>query len=353
MANTELKYVSLNGLSTFWTGVKDKLAISSVTINPTESDVKLTVSQTIGGKDCTINAATATTAGIMSAADKIKLTGIETGAQVNKLEKIIIAADNAEVPTAGNEKAAVLRITTDLDNVTAESDPLRPASTLAVVNYVKTSVSNAQSTINDAINNITASVATNAAAIATHASRLTTLEATSTAHATAISNNSASITANASAIATNTANIATNTAAISDINDSITNITASVATNAATITAHAARLTTLEATSTAHATAISNNTASIAANANAIAVNTSAIEDNAKAIGEEADAREQAIADLTAVVNYTVKEVNFTLDGTNNEDLTIEVTYVNGSSTSVKFAAYTNAEINSIFESKA
>lgn len=433
MANSELKYVSLSGLSAFWTGVKDKLSISKVTYTPNASDVVLKISQGVGDKECTINAATATTAGIMSATDKTKLTNIEAGAQVNIIEKILITADDTVVPVEDREKAAILRITTNLDDVTAESNPLRPASALAVVNYVKSSVSHAQNTINDTIVDISNSVSANTAAIATHAGRLTTLETTSTAHTAAIATHSEAIaaasaaiaanaaaigverdaraaaidalrkeiltdgtaddaindaydtlqevanwistsgtaaknatqiitelnavsataSANAAAIATNAANIATNLASINSINDVISNISASVVTNAATITAHAARLTTLETTSAAHTKAIEDNAESIQTNANAIALNTTNIALNATAIGAERDARTKAIGALTAVVTNVVNAVNFTFTGTNNENLTIDVSYVNGSSTSVGFSAYTESEINSIFEPKA
>lgn len=431
MANSELKYVSLSGLSAFWTGVKDKLSISEVTYTPNASDVVLKISQGVGDKECTINAATATTAGIMSATDKTKLTNIEAGAQVNIIEKILITADDTVVPVEDREKAAILRITTNLDDVTAESNPLRPASALAVVNYVKSSVSHAQNTINDTIVDISNSVSANTVAIATHAERLTTLETTSTAHTAAIATHSEAIaaasaaiaanataigverdtrakeiaalrkeiltgdaegtindaydtllevanwistsgtaaknatqiitelnavsataSANAAAIATNAANIATNLASINSINDVINNISASVVTNAATITAHAVRLTTLETTSAAHTKAIEDNAESIQTNANAIAINTTNIALNATAIGAERDARAEAIGALTAVVTNVVNAVNFTFTGTNNVNLTIDVSYVNGSSTSVEFSAYTESEINSIFNSK-
>lgn len=316
MANTELKYVSLAGLSTFWNGVKDKLALKSIDVTTTASDVTIKVSQNATSIEKAIAAATATTAGVMSAADKSKLDGIASGAQVNVIEGVVVAGANATEGTALsiNGKNAVLRVATDLKQVTSDSDPIQPASAKAVVDHVATAVASAQSTLNDSINTVSGVAKANADAIATHAARLTTVESTTTAHATAITNNTASIAANATAIANITA---TGTGVIdarisvakNDLTDAINTVSGVAKANADAIATHTARLTTLESASATHATAIANNTASIAANATAIANNTASIAQNALDISGISDRLDTLTLDTASNIKSAVAEL--------------------------------------------
>ena len=160
MATYTNKFLDYTGLQQLWTSIKAYIGnkeVSNITITHSAdaAEVKLTK-----GDQSTItaslNAASTSTAGLMSAADKTKLNGIEAGAQVNKLERIIVAAGDATTGSAlgTNGTDAVLRIETDLSGVTADANPLRPASALAVKTYVADELSAVNTDLTDKINKL-------------------------------------------------------------------------------------------------------------------------------------------------------------------------------------------------------
>lgn len=166
MATYTNKFLDYTGLQQLWTSIKAYIGnkeVSNITITHSAdaAEVKLTK-----GDQSTItaslNAASTSTAGLMSAADKTKLNGIEAGAQVNKLERIIVAAGDATTGSAlgTNGTDAVLRIETDLSGVTADANPLRPASALAVKTYVADELSAVNTDLTDKINKLNQTTAT-------------------------------------------------------------------------------------------------------------------------------------------------------------------------------------------------
>lgn len=161
MANYTNKFLDYTGLQQFWTSVKDYIGKKEVTnITITHSTDAAEVKLTKGDQTtitASINAATLDKAGLMSAADKTKLNGIETGAQVNKLERIVVAAGDATTGTGlgTNGTDAILRIETNLSTVTADVNPLRPASALAVKTYVEDRLTTVNTDLTNKIDNLT------------------------------------------------------------------------------------------------------------------------------------------------------------------------------------------------------
>lgn len=316
MANTELKYVSLSGLSAFWNGVKDKLSLKSIDVTTTDSNVTIKVSQNATSIEKAIAGATATTAGVMSAADKSKLDGIASGAQVNVIEGVVVAGANATEGTALsiNGKNAVLRVATDLKQVTEESDPIQPASAKAVVDHVATAVASAQSTLNDAINTVSGIAKANADAINTVSSAINTVSGVVAANTTAINTVSGVAKANADAIANITAAdtgiIDTRiSAAKNALTDAINTVSGVAKANADAIASHAIRLTDVESTAATHATAIANNTASIASNAAAIVNITASVAQNATDITGISDRLDTLTTDTASNIASAVAEL--------------------------------------------
>lgn len=158
MANN-LKFLDYAGLQTVVTNIKDyvdKHDITSVGISDAgDNGLQISLNSTAGTVTGTINLASDSSNGLLSAADYTRLKGVEAGAQVNALERIVVAANGA---TAGKAldmsgKDAVLYIETALSDDTADVEPLRPASAKAVVDYVKTSVTSAISTLSTNVDN--------------------------------------------------------------------------------------------------------------------------------------------------------------------------------------------------------
>lgn len=80
------------------TDTLELIAGSNVTLTPNATDDSVTIAAT----DTTYNNATASTAGLMSAADKTKLDGIETGAEVNPTYTVVTGKpDSNQSPSFG------------------------------------------------------------------------------------------------------------------------------------------------------------------------------------------------------------------------------------------------------------
>lgn len=100
MALKDLKFLSLDGLSIVVQNIKDIIAteaaktpIDTTNTSYTATNATLTVKQKgYEAKTLTINAA-GENAGLMSKADKAKLDGIASGAQVNVIEGIVVRAE--------------------------------------------------------------------------------------------------------------------------------------------------------------------------------------------------------------------------------------------------------------------
>lgn len=171
MATYTNKFLDYTGLQQLWTSIKAYIGNKEVTnVTITHSADAAEVKLTKGDQStitASINAASASAAGLMSAADKTKLNGIETGAQVNKLERIIVAAGDATTGTGlgTNGTDAILRIETDLSAVTADANPLRPASALAVKTYVAGELATVNTDLTNEINDLKSTTATHAAQI--------------------------------------------------------------------------------------------------------------------------------------------------------------------------------------------
>jgi hypothetical protein len=96
----DLKFLSLDGLKVVIKNIKDiitaeaaKAPINTFSATHSDTDATLTVKQAgYDAKTLTINAA-GETAGLMSKADKAKLDGIASGAQVNVIEGIVVRAE--------------------------------------------------------------------------------------------------------------------------------------------------------------------------------------------------------------------------------------------------------------------
>lgn len=172
MANYTNKFLDYTGLQQLWTSIKAYIGNKEVTnITITHSTDAAEVKLTKGDAStitASLNAASTSTAGLMSSADKTKLDGIEAGAQVNKLERIVVAAGDATTGTGlgTNGTDAILRIETDLSTVTADVNPLRPASALAVKNYVEGRLTSVNTELTDKINELTTTTATHTTQIA-------------------------------------------------------------------------------------------------------------------------------------------------------------------------------------------
>ena len=144
----------------------------SITHNASDVDIDID-----NGSGITINDVSTTTAGVMTSADKVKLNGIEAGAEVN-------------VDTNLSEGAST-NTTVQITSSTGNSATLNSASTTRAGLLSKTKF--------DEIGTNTSNISTNTSAISTNAG--------------AISTNSSAISTNASAIALNTAkqtNVTTN-----------------------------------------------------------------------------------------------------------------------------------------------
>lgn len=172
MATYTNKFLDYAGLQQLWTSIKTYIGnkeVNNITITRSADAAEITLSK--GDKStitASLNAATASSAGLMSSTDKTKLDGIEAGAQVNKLERIIVAAGDATTGTSlgTNGTDAVLRIETDLSTVTADANPLRPASALAVKTYVTSELSTVNTDLTNKINALNQTTETHTAQIA-------------------------------------------------------------------------------------------------------------------------------------------------------------------------------------------
>lgn len=218
MATYTNKFLDYAGLQQLWTSIKAYIAnkeVNNITITHSSDVAEVKLSK--GDKStitASLNAATTSAAGLMSAADKTKLNGIEVGAQVNKLEGIIVAAGNATAgtPLATTGTNAVLRIETDLSTVTADVNPLRPASALAVKTYVESEISTVNTDLTDKIKLLNQTTAS-------HTSQIAELQAADQTLDTKINNSvntlQSSINTISDSVKTNTDNIAQH---IADVN---------------------------------------------------------------------------------------------------------------------------------------
>ena len=201
----------------------------------------------------------------MSIEDFSKLAGIEAGAQVNVIEGVAFAAagatDKANI-TEVVDKYAVYRVVTDLDSVTAEANPIQPASALAAKKYADSladTASDARGVLEGKINTVSGVAKANADAIAA-------LQSTASTHALASDLNAVreSVAANTKAIADHAKEFTTYKGTVSD------NLSALESRVSGTASALATRVTTLESTSTSHASLLAGLRTDVDANATAV-----------------------------------------------------------------------------------
>lgn len=268
------KFLDLRGVEILWNKVKEQIKttadnaaaaakLESVSYNSSDDNITVQVGDI--SKSVEIAKASASNNGLMSKEDFSKLAGIADGAQVNVIEGVAIAAagatDKANI-TEVVDKYAVLRVVTDLDSVTAEANPIQPASALAAKTYADSlaqSAKDARDILSDNIDTVSGVAKANADAIAT-------LQATASTHALASDLNtvSASVAANTKAIADHAKEFTTYKGTVSD------NLSALESRVSATATALATRVTTLEGTSTSHASLLAGLRTDVDANDTAI-----------------------------------------------------------------------------------
>ena len=268
------KFLDLRGVEILWNKVKEQIKttadnaaaaakLESVSYNSSDDNITVQVGETI--KSAEIAKATATNNGLMSKEDFSKLAGIEAGAQVNVIEGVAIAAagatDKANI-TEVVDKYAVLRVVTDLDSVTAEANPIQPASALAAKKYADSLAQSAK----DARDNLSDNIDTVSGVAKANADAIATLQATASTHALASDLNtvSASVAANAKAIADHAKEFTTYKGTVSD------NLRALESRVSATATALATRVTTLEGTASSHANLLDGLRTDVDANAIAV-----------------------------------------------------------------------------------
>ena len=268
------KFLDLRGVEILWNKVKEQIKttadnaaaaakLESVSYNSEDDNITVQVGDI--SKSVKIAKASASNNGLMSKEDFSKLAGIADGAQVNVIEGVAIAAagvtDKANI-TEVVDKYAVLRVVTDLDSVTAEANPIQPASALAAKTYADSlaqSAKDARDILSDNIDTVSGVAKANADAIAT-------LQATASTHALASDLNtvSASVAANAKAIADHAKEFTTYKGTVSD------NLSALESRVSATATALATRVTTLEGTASSHANLLDGLRTDVDANATAV-----------------------------------------------------------------------------------
>ena len=116
--------VNIKGESARINGVNALTIEAGNNVTTTQSGDTLRISAT----DTVYDTATASSAGLMSAADKVKLDGVASGAEVNVLESVSV---NGSAVTVTNKTAALTldKSTVGLGNVDNTSDVNKPVST--------------------------------------------------------------------------------------------------------------------------------------------------------------------------------------------------------------------------------
>lgn len=268
------KFLDLRGVEILWNKVKEQIKttadnaaaaakLESVSYNSEDDNITVQVGDI--SKSVEIAKASASNNGLMTSTHFSKLAGIADGAQVNVIEGVAIAAageaDKANI-TEVVDKYAVLRVVTDLNGVTAEANPIQPASALAAKTYadgLAQSAKDARDILSGKIDTVNGVAKANADAIAT-------LQATASTHALASDLNtvSASVAANAKAIADHAIEFTNYKTTVTD------NLSALEGRVSATATALATRVTTLEGTASSHATLLAGLRTDVDANATAV-----------------------------------------------------------------------------------
>lgn len=268
------KFLDLRGVEILWNKVKEQIKatedaaaaaaeLQSVSYNSSDDNITVVVGEI--SKSAEIAKASASNNGLMTSDDFSKLAGIEAGAQVNVIEGVAIAAagatDKANI-TEVVDKYAVLRVVTDLDSVTAEANPIQPASALAAKTYADSLAQSAK----DARDILSGKIDTVSDAAKANADAIATLQATASTHALASDLNivSASVTANAKAIADHAKEFNTYKDTLDDTLEQLENRISGTASALAT------RVTTLEGTSTSHASLLAGLRTDVDANATAV-----------------------------------------------------------------------------------
>ena len=131
-----MKFLSLNGVSILWRRIKETFARKDETIKDiSRDDTTFTVTRADGTtfeftqKDTTYDVATTTHSGLMSATDKAKLNGVESGAQPNVIESVLVNGTEQSVIDKGvniTVPTALSDLTDDVRYLTEESDPTVP-----------------------------------------------------------------------------------------------------------------------------------------------------------------------------------------------------------------------------------
>ena len=131
-----MKFLDLNGVSILWRRIKETFARKSETVSDiSRDDTTFTVTKADGTtfeftqKDTTYDVATTTSSGLMSATDKAKLNGVESGAQPNVIESVSVNGTEQSVTAKGIDitvPTALSDLTDDVGYLTEESDPTVP-----------------------------------------------------------------------------------------------------------------------------------------------------------------------------------------------------------------------------------
>ena len=131
-----MKFLDLNGVSILWRRIKETFARKSETVSDiSRDDTTFTVTKADGTtfeftqKDTTYDVATTTSSGLMSATDKAKLNGVESGAQPNVIESVSVNGAEQSVTAKGVDitlPTALSDLTDDVGYLTEESDPTVP-----------------------------------------------------------------------------------------------------------------------------------------------------------------------------------------------------------------------------------
>ena len=132
-----MKFLDLNGVSILWRRIKETFARKSETVSDiSRDDTTFTVTKADGTtfeftqKDTTYDVATTTASGLMSATDKAKLNGMESGAQENVIESVSVNGAEQSVTAKGVDitvPTALSDLTDDVGYLTEESDPTVPS----------------------------------------------------------------------------------------------------------------------------------------------------------------------------------------------------------------------------------
>lgn len=131
-----MKFLDINGVSILWRRIKETFARKSETVSDiSRDDTTFTVTKADGTtfeftqKDTTYDTATTTASGLMSATDKAKLNGVESGAQPNVIESVSVNGTEQSVTAKGIDitvPTALSDLTDDVGYLTEESDPTVP-----------------------------------------------------------------------------------------------------------------------------------------------------------------------------------------------------------------------------------